>query len=91
MVSNPTSLKYTQNHVPNMKRRFICYGGYVTSSNDNDSVYVSARQLPRLYGVNPALCYFVDEPHQAKGLPTEFLQPLRPDSSGHYYLPSEYN
>ena len=32
--------------------KFICTGGFVTSSNDGDDHYLSAPQLAKLYGVS---------------------------------------
>ena len=71
------------------EKKYVCYGGWVYS-NDGDQHYIKAMMLPRLYGVNPGECVFIDQSSKSpvtNGSLINKLIPLHPDSSGEYELP----
>lgn len=69
-----------------MKKKYICYGGYVISRNDGDRHYVSAHNLCSLYEVNPMECYFVDKDNDTciRGLDLSKFKKLFPLQDGKY-------
>ncbi len=46
-----------------MKTKYVICPGYVTSKNDGQRHYISAKQLMRLYGVNPLECVIYEPVH----------------------------
>ena len=65
-----------------MSKKYICFGGYISSQSDADRHYISAHRLADLYHVNPAECLFVnhsDHPDYEvyRGYTAEFLMSLK--------------
>jgi len=84
-----------------MTIRYILRPGTVTSRTDGDRHFITAGQLARLYGVNPAECLVVPLDKPAGMLDTVYFQllfcaeqlegfgipVLRPQYSGDYRIP----
>jgi len=82
----------SHNAAPQVKKKYILYGGYIQSSTDGQSHYISARMLCNLYGLNPEECYFYNSNEKGirknkKSYPD--LPVLFPRSDGNYKLPLE--
>lgn len=43
-----------------MKKKYVCIGGEVISRNDGDRHYIHAKEIAKLYNVNPTDCDFVE-------------------------------
>lgn len=73
-------------------KKYICYGGYVTSKNDGDFHYVSANKLAILYRINPRECIMVDystDENWYRLFSKDFLDsliPLYPKYDGNYLI-----
>ena len=67
-------------------KKYLIVPGYVTSRSDRQEHFIGARQLMRLYGVNPAECVVADDTRP--GMNGQGLWPLRPRFDGNYRLPS---
>lgn len=76
--------------MPHTKRKYICYGGDVASTNDGQRHHIPAQHLPELYGVPLDECLIINpaRPIAMHGVDTAGLIPLRPDPTGEYKLPS---
>lgn len=78
-----------------MNKKYICFGGYISSQSDADRHYISARRSAVLYKVNPTECIFVDHSDHPdydvyKGYAAEFLiglTKLYPRNKGNYENP----
>jgi len=68
--------------------KYVVCGGYVTSKNDGDEHYISARRLRELYKLHPSECILVDNDENFKllGFKTSKLQFLYPRYDGNYTL-----
>lgn len=76
----------------NIEKKYVCYSGFVYSK-DGDKHKVPARNLPRLYKVNPAECIFIEsecvESLRLRGYSREKKDSFRklfPRSDGNYTL-----
>ncbi len=73
-------------------KKYIVMGGHVTSKNDGDRHYISARKLCDLYGVNPDECYLVGDfgetEHSIRMRQLPPLPVLTPKYDGDYSLPN---
>jgi hypothetical protein len=69
--------------------KYVVHPGFVTSCNDGQEHYITARDLVRLYGVNPAECGAVwpDDPSAIVGCDMTTLVHLYPRNDGDYKLP----
>ena len=70
----------------NGKKKYLVYGGWVTSINDGDSHYVSAKQVADLYGVPYNMCKFVDNNDRIRLSSVDDYIVLRPRYDGIYIL-----
>lgn len=68
-------------------KKYVVYGGFVRSKNDYQEHYVSAYKVANLYGVKIMECILIDANTNTKGLKTDGLIRLCPDSDGIYKLP----
>lgn len=64
-----------------MKPKYLIIPDYVRSKNDNDRHFITAKDLIRLYGVNPKECVIADP---SKRQHVAGLIVLGPLSSGKY-------
>lgn len=71
-------------------KKYLVIGGEVTSKNDRQRHYVSARRLVDLYRVRIGECILFDDQEQIPPYYNELgLVVLRPDYEGRYELPRE--
>jgi hypothetical protein len=71
-------------------KRYLVHDGRVRSRHDGEWHVVSAREVSRLYRVDPHECVFRDldaRDGRLFGVDTSGLIPLYPDPSGRYELP----
>lgn len=70
-------------------KKYICYGGYLPSKNDNDMHYISAYKLAQLYRINPRNCLMIDywdKEEKTKGLDIGNRIELNPRYDGNYKI-----
>ncbi len=79
-------------------KRYVVFGGHITSKNDRKWHYIGPRQVAQLYGVNPKDFIFVSEstPINDKtglpyGIPDIGFAKLYPQSSGNYQILPKHN
>lgn len=72
-----------------MKSKYLLLGGWITSRYDGDDHYIPAKQLAKLYSVDPAECVMINQPIRYEH--EEFIRLnkdnytiLRPRSDGNY-------
>lgn len=69
-------------------KKYLIIGDWITSQTDGDWHYISAENLIRLYGVDPAECIIYSDKKRELGLdPNLDLIVLRPRYDGNYRLP----
>ena len=74
-------------------KRFLVHDGIVRSRNDGEWHQVPAREVARLYRVDPRECVFrdFDYLYRTRDIDTSRLISLYPDPTGAYELPANLN
>lgn len=68
-----------------MKKKYLCYGGYVTSNYDGDRHYISPFTLPNLYNVPKKECLFLTQ-QNCDGINPDYYIKLYPRNDGRYKI-----
>lgn len=73
-----------------INKKYVIHPGYVISMSDGQEHYVTARQLIRLYRVNPNECIVISESgDNHRGLNLNDFIHLYPRINGDYTLPTK--